>query len=140
MITYGREPAGTLLPAIGLYTAIGSESAPIIQFMDSMGWHDTAARAIDFFLKKQRPDGFMQNFNGYMLETGAVRPVVERTTGLYHVAIHVPKRSDLAQFAVRALQRRVRIAPTLLAQPSKSPLGARNFGSFKSSGLLKCSS
>lgn len=72
LITYGREPAGTLLPAIGLYTAIGSESAPIIQFMDSMGWHDTAARAIDFFLKKQRPDGFMQNFNGYMLETGAV--------------------------------------------------------------------
>jgi catechol 2,3-dioxygenase len=46
------------------------------------------------------------------LETGAVRPVVQRTTGLYHVAIHVPKRSDLAQFAVRALQRDVRISPT----------------------------
>ncbi|MBS0630822.1 MAG: hypothetical protein JSS11_02830 [Verrucomicrobia bacterium] len=72
LITYGREPAGTLLPAIGLYTAIGSESAPIIQFMDSMGWHDTAARAIDFFLQKQHDDGFIQNFNGYMLETGAV--------------------------------------------------------------------
>lgn len=72
LITYGREPAGPLLPAIGLYTAIGSESAPIIQFMDSMGWHDTAARAIDFFLQKQHDDGFIQNFNGYMLETGAV--------------------------------------------------------------------
>jgi catechol 2,3-dioxygenase len=47
-----------------------------------------------------------------VLETGAVRPVVQRTTGLYHVAIHVPKRTDLAQFAVRALQRGVRIAPT----------------------------
>lgn len=47
-----------------------------------------------------------------VLETGAVRPVVQRTTGLYHVAIHVPKRSDLAQFAVRALQRDVRISPT----------------------------
>jgi catechol 2,3-dioxygenase len=47
-----------------------------------------------------------------VLETGAVRPVVERTTGLYHVAIHVPKRGDLAQMAVRALQRRVRISPT----------------------------
>jgi len=46
------------------------------------------------------------------LETGAVRPVVPRTTGLYHVAIHVPKRTDLAQFAVRALQRRVQISPT----------------------------
>lgn len=72
LITYGREPTGPLLPAIGLYTAIGSESAPIIQFMDSMGWHDTAARAIDFFLQKQHDDGFIQNFNGYMLETGAV--------------------------------------------------------------------
>ena len=47
-----------------------------------------------------------------VLETGAVRPVVQRTTGLYHVAIHVPTRPDLAQLAVRALQRNVRIAPT----------------------------
>jgi catechol 2,3-dioxygenase len=47
-----------------------------------------------------------------VLETDAVRPVVQRTTGLYHVAIHVPKRTDMAQFAVRALQRGVRIAPT----------------------------
>lgn len=72
LVAYGREPAGTLLPAIGIYTAIGSESAPIIQFMDSLGWHETAARAIDFFLQKQHDNGFMQNFNGYMLETGAV--------------------------------------------------------------------
>jgi hypothetical protein len=72
LIAYGREPQGPLLPAIGIYTAIGSESAPIIQFMDSMGWHDTAARALDFFLQKQHDDGFIQNFNGYMLETGAV--------------------------------------------------------------------
>jgi catechol 2,3-dioxygenase len=47
-----------------------------------------------------------------VLETGAVRAVVPRTTGLYHVAIHVPKRTDLAQFAVRALQRNVEISPT----------------------------
>jgi catechol 2,3-dioxygenase len=46
------------------------------------------------------------------LETGAIRPVVQRTTGLYHVAIHVPTRPDLAQFAVRALQRQVQISPT----------------------------
>lgn len=72
LVAYGREPDGPLLPGIGIYTAIGSESSPIIQFMDSMGWHDTAARSIDFFLAKQHDDGFMQNFNGYMLETGAV--------------------------------------------------------------------
>ncbi len=47
-----------------------------------------------------------------VLETGASRPVVPRTTGLYHVAIHVPTRADLAQMAVRALQRGVRISPT----------------------------
>lgn len=47
-----------------------------------------------------------------VLETGAARPVVPRTIGLYHVAIHVPTRVDLAQMAVRALQRNVRISPT----------------------------
>jgi catechol 2,3-dioxygenase len=47
-----------------------------------------------------------------VLETGAVRPSVPRTVGLYHVAVHVPKRVDLAQLAVRALQRNVRISPT----------------------------
>jgi catechol 2,3-dioxygenase len=47
-----------------------------------------------------------------VLETGATGPVAPRTIGLYHVAIHVPNRVDLAQMAVRALQRNVRIAPT----------------------------
>ena len=47
-----------------------------------------------------------------VLETGAIRPVVPRSIGLYHVAIHVPNRLDLAQMAVRALQRNVRISPT----------------------------
>ena len=47
-----------------------------------------------------------------VLETGAIRPSVQRTIGLYHVAIHVPQRVDLAQMAVRALQRNVRISPT----------------------------
>lgn len=47
-----------------------------------------------------------------VLETGATRPSVPRTIGLYHVAIHVPRRADLAQMAVRALQRRVQVSPT----------------------------
>ena len=47
-----------------------------------------------------------------VLELGARRPVVQNTTGLYHVAIHVPTRKDFAQFLVRALQRRIRVAPT----------------------------
>ncbi|MCC7499976.1 MAG: hypothetical protein IT160_20520 [Bryobacterales bacterium] len=72
LIAFGREPDGPIVPAIGAYTAIGSESSPIIQFIDSMGLHSTAERALQFFLEKQHPDGFMQNFGGYMLETGAV--------------------------------------------------------------------
>jgi catechol 2,3-dioxygenase len=46
------------------------------------------------------------------LELGARHPVLDRSLGLYHVAIHVPTRADLAQMVVRALQRRVRISPT----------------------------
>jgi catechol 2,3-dioxygenase len=47
-----------------------------------------------------------------VLETGATGPSVPRTIGLYHVAIHVPTRANLAEVAVRALQRNVRISPT----------------------------
>ncbi|MHA6482757.1 glucosidase family protein [Paenibacillus sp. strain BS8-2] len=69
--SYGEGPDGTIVPAIGIYTAIGSESSPIIQFMDTMGLGETAERALSFFLEKQHDDGFIQNFGGYMLETGA---------------------------------------------------------------------
>ncbi|MEM2941116.1 MAG: hypothetical protein QW304_06175 [Thermoproteota archaeon] len=72
IVTYGLEPEGTVAPTIGIYSPIGSESAPIIQFMDSMGWHNLAKRALMYFLDKQHEDGFMQNFDEYMLETGAV--------------------------------------------------------------------
>jgi len=68
----GAEPDGNVAATIGWYSPIGSESAPIIQFFDSMGWHELARRCIQFFLDRQRPDGFIQNFSGYQLETGAV--------------------------------------------------------------------
>jgi hypothetical protein len=71
IVAYGREPDGPVAPTIGVYSPIGSESSPIIQFMDSMGWHDLARRCLNYFLEKQHDDGFMQNFDGYMLETGA---------------------------------------------------------------------
>lgn len=71
LVTYGEEPAGTLAPTIGVYAPIGSESAPIIQFFDSIGRPDLAARSLQYFLDKQHDDGFMQNFGGYMLETEA---------------------------------------------------------------------
>ncbi|NLO02826.1 MAG: hypothetical protein GX126_11005, partial [Bacteroidales bacterium] len=40
LITYGNEPDGTLAPLIGVYSPIGTESSPIIQFYCSMGLHD----------------------------------------------------------------------------------------------------
>ncbi|MHB1458959.1 MAG: glucosidase family protein [Armatimonadota bacterium] len=70
LVTYGLEPDGPLAPTIGVYCPIGSESSPIIQTMDSFGLHKTAERAIEYFLEKQHDDGFIQNFGGYMLETG----------------------------------------------------------------------
>jgi hypothetical protein len=70
LVTFGLEPDGAVAPTIGIYCPIGSESAPIIQFMDSVGWHALAERALQYFLDKQHADGFMQNFANYMLETG----------------------------------------------------------------------
>lgn len=37
-----------------------------------MGWQDVAKRSLTYFLDKQHKDGFMQNFGGYMVETGSV--------------------------------------------------------------------
>lgn len=69
---YGCEPDGPVAPVVGVYSPIGSESAPAILYLDSIGKTELAGRAIRFFFEKQHEDGFMQNFKGYMLETGAV--------------------------------------------------------------------
>ncbi len=71
LIAYGKEPAGTLAPCVGVYSPIGTESSPIIQFFSSMGLHETARRSLMYFLDKQHDDGMIQNFGGYMVETGA---------------------------------------------------------------------
>ncbi|MHB1356918.1 MAG: glucosidase family protein [Anaerolineae bacterium] len=72
LVAYGREPDGAVAATIGVYSPIGSESSPIIQYLDAMGLHDLARRTIMYFVEKQHDDGFMQNFGGYMLETGCV--------------------------------------------------------------------
>jgi len=71
LITYGNEPEGTLAPTIGIYSPIGTESSPIIQFYNSMGLPGVARRSLMFFIEKQHDDGMFQNFGGYMVETGA---------------------------------------------------------------------
>ncbi len=72
LVCYGNEPDAAVAPVVGVYSPIGSESSPIIQYLDSVGDHDLARRAIMYFIEKQHDDGFMQNFGSYMLETGAV--------------------------------------------------------------------
>ncbi len=67
---FGLEPDKPVVPIVGVYTAIGSESSPGEQFLDSMGKTRLAERALQYFVEKQHEDGFMQNFGGYMLETG----------------------------------------------------------------------
>jgi hypothetical protein len=71
LITYGNEPDETLAPSVGVYSPIGTESSPIIQFYSSMGLHDIARRSLNYFLDKQHDDGMIQNFGGYMVETGS---------------------------------------------------------------------
>ena len=74
-------------------------------------WHDV----VGLSLVSETPAELNLGVGGrtlITLELGATRPVMQHTIGLYHVAIHVPTRPDLAQFAVRAMQRGVRIAPT----------------------------
>ena len=72
LATLGREPDAPMAAKVGSYPPIGTESAPIIQYWDSVGRSDLAERALEFFLVRQWPDGFMQTFGHYMSETGAV--------------------------------------------------------------------
>ena len=65
------EREGALLANVGIrYAPIGSESAPIIQFYDSMGLHKMAERCIQFFLERQNPDGSITTYLNYENETG----------------------------------------------------------------------
>lgn len=68
---FGKNPDAPVVPIVGRYTAIGTESAPGIQTLDSMGNVELAERALAYFVEKQHEDGFIQNFGGYMSETGS---------------------------------------------------------------------
>ena len=72
LTTYGLEPDGSLAVADGTYGPVGAETWVNIVFYDSLGQHDLAKRSLMYFLEKQRDDGFIQAFEGYMLDTGCV--------------------------------------------------------------------
>ncbi len=71
LVCFGREPNEPIAASTG-YGPIGSESAPIIQFLDSLGQHQLAERALEYFFEKQHVNGFMQNYRGYQGEVGPV--------------------------------------------------------------------
>lgn len=99
--TIGLEPDDTAAATIGWYAPIGTESAPIIQYFDSVGLHKLAERSIEFFFKRQLESGFIQNFNNYQSETGPLLWTVGehfRYTGdtewLKRIIPHVKKAVD----------------------------------------------
>lgn len=61
-----------LLATVGVYAPIGTESTPILWFLDTMGQHETVRRCLDYFFEIQREDGYIQSFNHYDAETGPV--------------------------------------------------------------------
>lgn len=72
LITFGQEPSGVLAANVGIYSPIGTESSPIIQYYLSMGWEEQAKRSLMYFLDTQQDNGLIANYSGYMVETGAV--------------------------------------------------------------------
>jgi len=99
-------------PALPLSTTLGPVRLAVTDRAKALAiWHEVVGLAVI----SEQDNEIALGVDGkalIVLETGAVRPVVQRTAGLYHVAIHVRKRTDLAQLAVRALQRNVQISPT----------------------------
>ena len=112
MITVESQANVRTLPKLPLSTTLGPVRIAVTDKEKALAiWRDVVGLEVGF----EGDESVSLGVGGkvlIILELGATRPVVEHTTGLYHVAIHVPTRADLAQFVVRALQRRVRISPT----------------------------
>ncbi len=94
LITYGAEPQGTLAPNVGSYSPIGTESSPIILYYLSMGWHDVAKRALNYFMETQRPNGHIQNYQDYESETGAVLWIIGEYMRYTHDTIWLNKNKE----------------------------------------------
>ena len=100
------------LPVLPLTTTLGPVHIAVTERAKALAiWRDV----VGLELLEEQGNSLVLGIGGtplIVLETGATRPVMPRTIGLYHVAIHVPTRAALAEMAVRALQRNVRISPT----------------------------
>ena len=80
LVCYGNEPDGSCT-VVGCHSPIGSESSPIIQYLESVG-KGPCPPCNNVFYRKQHDDGFMQNFGGYMLKPGQYYGML-RTLSLY---------------------------------------------------------
>lgn len=112
MITVESQTDVRSAPLLPLTTTLGPVRLAVTGRDAALGiWRDAVGLQL-----LSEDDGLLRLGTGgkvlIELETGAAQPVVPNTTGLYHVAIHVPTRADLAQLVVRAVQQGVRISPT----------------------------
>lgn len=112
MITVESQRAVRSMPTLPLATRLGPVRIAVRDRAAALAiWQDV----VGLDLLSETADTLHLGAGGVeliTLELGAQRSVPERTLGLYHVAIHVPTRADLAGMVVRALQHRVRISPT----------------------------
>jgi catechol 2,3-dioxygenase len=112
MIDVESQTAVRTAPKLPLTTTLGPVRIAVTDRAKALAiWQDV----VGLDLIRETPEVLELGAGGkvlIVLELGATGPVVQHTTGLYHVAIHVPTRRDLAHFLVRALQRRVRVSPT----------------------------
>jgi len=99
-------------PVLPLNTRLGAVHIAVTSAQSALAiWRDVVGLQVI----EQTSDRIRLGVDGatlIVLETDAQTPAMQRATGLYHVAIHVPTRADLARFAVRAIEAGVRIAPT----------------------------
>jgi catechol 2,3-dioxygenase len=112
MITVESQKAVRSAPTLPLTTALGPARIAVTNRDQALFvWRDV----VGLELIAEDAEALHLGAGGkelITLELGATHPVLDHSLGLYHVAIHVPTRADLAQMVVRALQRRVRISPT----------------------------
>jgi hypothetical protein len=95
LVTLGQSKEGALLPKVGIYTAIGTESLPIVEFYDSVGCHDIARRCVDCFFDLQNDDGRINIYAHYDIETGGA---------LFMAGRHFAYTRDKAWASNRAIQ------------------------------------
>ena len=121
LVTEGLAAEGPLLASVGVYGPIGTESCPIIQFYETMGFQEDARRCIEFFLSRQQENGYINAYTNYGSETGPV---------LWTAALHYRYTGDREWLAKVAPKLKLS-AEYLLAERAKNKTEeARKVGGY----------